>query len=141
MKRYEFVEHTSDIAVCVYGRSLKDLFVSAALALESALFAKIKNKAKACLQEVVIEKRAEANEDLLKEWLDELLFDFLTKGCVLHRIKSLECDGETLCARVLFDSFDKEYYEIKNEVKAVTYHELKVEKTPRQWQAHIIFDV
>ena len=141
MKRYEFVEHTADIAVFVYGGSLKELFTSAALAMFAVMVGKKQNKPKAALKEVAINKEEKTLEDLLKAWLDELLFYFSTEGLVLHRIKSLECGEGALSAKVLFDVFDDEHYEIKDEIKAVTYHELKVEKLRNKWQAHIIFDV
>lgn len=141
MKRYEFVEHTADIAVLVYGGSLKELFTSAALAMFSVLVGKKQNKPKAALKEISIKKEEKSLEDLLKAWLDELLFYFSTKGLVLHRIKSLVCTTDSFDAKVLFDTFDDEHYEIKDEIKAVTYHELKVEKIRNRWRAHIIFDV
>ncbi len=141
MKRYEFLEHTADVAVRIYGGSLKELFTSAALAMFSVLISKKKNKAKAELKEILVEKEAESLEDLLKGWLDELLFYFSTQGLLLHRIKSLDVREESLEAKVLLDRFDEEYYESKGEIKAVTYHELKVEKVRNRWQAHVIFDV
>lgn len=141
MKRYEFVPHTADIAVNVYGSSLKELFTSAALAMFSVLVAKKKNKAQAALKEVSIKKQAEELEDLLKAWLDELLFYFSTQGLVLHRIKSLNVAEDAFEAKVLLECFDPEHFEVKEEIKAVTYHELKVERVRNRWQAHIIFDV
>ena len=141
MKRYEFVEHTADVAVWVYGGSLKELFTSAGLAMFSVLVAKKKNKTKATLKEISFSKKAETLEDLLKAWLDELLFYFSAQRLVLYRIKSFVCNENSLQAKILFDTFDEEHYEAKEEIKAVTYHELKVEKIRNKWRAHIIFDV
>lgn len=141
MKRFEFFEHTADIAVRVYGATLKELFTSAALAMYAVLVAKKKNKPRSELKEIVFEKSAEELEDLLKSWLDELLFYFSTEGLILHRIKVLTLSEGAFSAKVLFDRLDAEYYEIKNEIKAVTYHELKVEKIRGRWRAQVIFDV
>lgn len=141
MKRYEFLPHTADVAVKVYGGSLKELFTSAALAMFSILVTKKKNRAKVALKEIHIKKKAELLEDLLKAWLDELLFHFSTEGRVLHRIKSLDVEEGAFEAKVLLECFDRESYEMKDEIKAVTYHELKVERVRNRWQAHIIFDV
>jgi SHS2 domain-containing protein len=141
MKRFEFLEHTADIAVRVYGATLKELFTSAALAMYAVLVAKKKNRPQAQLREVAFEKSADKPEDLLKSWLDELLFYFSTEGLILHRIKALTLSEGAFSAKVLLDSLDAEYYEIQNEIKAVTYHELKVEKVRNKWRAHIIFDV
>ena len=141
MKRFEFTEHTADIAVRVYGASLRELFISAAMAMFAVLVAKKANRPKADLKEIPIKKSAESLEDLLKGWLDELLFYYSSQGLILHRIKALECSEGAVEAKVLFEPMDKDFYEIKDEVKAVTYHELKVERIRNKWIAHIIFDV
>jgi SHS2 domain-containing protein len=141
MKRYEFVEHTADIAVRLYGGSLKELLISAALALSAAMVSKRKNRQGAVLIEKTIAVKAECMEELLKFWLDELFYYFSTKGFVLDRIKSLECSQHALRAAVLLDEFDLEHYEFINEVKAVTFGDLKVEKVGKRWRAKVIFDV
>lgn len=141
MKRYEFFEHTADVAVRVYGGSLKELFTSAALAMYSVLVAKKGNRPRAVLKEVAILAKEEELEDLLKGWLDELLFYFSTEHLILHRIKALNIEDGALQAKVLLETWDKDRFEAKDEIKAVTYHELKVERIRNRWQAHIIFDI
>ncbi len=141
MKRFEFIEHTADVAVRVYGGSLKELFTSAALAMFAVLVAKKKNKPEASLTEISVEKKAESLEDLLKAWLDELLFHYSAKGHVLRRIKALNVEEGQMQGAVLMDCFDPEHYEAKNEIKAVTYHGLKVENIRNRWRAYILFDV
>jgi SHS2 domain-containing protein len=141
MKKYEFLKHTADVAACVFGRSLKDLFESAALAMFAVLLEKTKNRPGAVLTEKEISVCGEAPEDLLKAWLDELLFCYSVEHLVLVRIKSIDVDGKEMRAFVLFDAFDGEYYAVKDEIKAVTYHELEVKKVRNSWQAHVIFDV
>jgi len=141
MKRYEFLKHTADVAVCVFGRSLRDLFESAALAMFAVLLEKTKNRPGAALTEKEISVCGEASEDLLKAWLDELLFCYAVEHLVLVRIKAIEMGDRDMRAFVLFDAFDGEYYTVKDEIKAVTYHELEVKKVRNHWQAHVIFDV
>ncbi len=141
MKRYEFLEHTADVAVRAYGGSLKELFTSSALAMLSVLVSKKENRPAPVLKEVMIKKEEEELEDLLKSWLDELLFYFSSQRLILHRIKALVIKDHLLEAEVLLETFDEDYFESKNEIKAVTYHELKVERIRNRWQAHIIFDV
>jgi SHS2 domain-containing protein len=141
MKRYEFFGHTADIAVKAYGGSLKELFTSSALAMFSILVSKKQNRPETALKEVVIKKSEDAPEDLLKAWLDELLYYFSSEHLILHRIKSLDVGDGMLEAKVLLETLDKDYFEYGQEIKAVTYHELKVERKRNKWQAHIIFDV
>ncbi len=140
-ERFHFSPHTADILVKIYGGSLKELFASAALAMFSRMVEKKKNRPGAVLKEISIALDEEEAEGLLQSWLSELLFLYETKGFVLSRIKSLEFDDMSLRARVLFDIFDEAYYQRKDEIKAVTYHELKVEKTRKGWKGEVIFDV
>lgn len=141
MKRYEFLEHTADVAVRAYGGSLKELFTSSAYAMFSVLVSKKKNRPDPVLKEVIIKKEEEELEGLLKSWLDELLFYFSSQHLILHRVKALVIKDHLLEASVLLEIFDEDYFEKENEIKAVTYHELKVERIRNRWQAHIIFDV
>jgi SHS2 domain-containing protein len=141
VKRFEFIEHTADVAVRVFGGSLKELFSSAAMAMFAVLVEKKGNFPKQDLQEISVDKREETMEDLLKAWLDELLFCYATRQLVLTRIKTLECSEGELAGKVLMDRFDPVHYENKNEIKAVTYHELKVARVRNHWEATIIFDV
>ena len=141
MKRYEFLEHTADVAVRVYGRSLTDLFESAALAEFAVLVEKTKNRPGASLQERRIRVAGETNEDLLKGWLDEMLFYYMTERLILSRVKSIGFEEGRLEGCVLFETFDDAYFSRKDEIKAVTYHDLEVKKVRNRWQAQIIFDV
>lgn len=141
MRRYEFLEHTADVAARIHGRTLADLFVSAAYCMFAVLVAKKKNKGKAAVCEIRINAQGESPEDLLKSWLDELLYIFSTQRLILHRAKSVSCGAASAEARLLMDHFDAERYELKDEIKAVTYHELKVERIKDRWRAHVIFDV
>ena len=141
MKRYEFLKQAADLTVRVYGGSLKELFTSAALAMFSVLVAKKANRQKALLKEVTIVKKEEAIEDLLKSWLDELLFYFSSEQLILHRIKSLDIEESALESKVLLEVFDDAYFEPKGKIKTVASHGLKVELIRNRWQAHIVFEV
>lgn len=107
----------------------------------AVLLEKTKNRPGAALTEKEISVCGEAPEDLLKAWLDELLFCYAVDHLVLVRIKSIDVGGKEMKALVLFDVFDREYYTVKDEIKAVTYHELEVKKLRNRWQAQVIFDV
>lgn len=140
-KRFEFSPHTADILLEVYGGSLKELFVSAALGMFSRMVEKKKNRPGAVLKEVSFKLDEEELGDLLKSWLSELLFLYEVKGFVLARIKSLDFEGTALNACILFDIFDGAYYLKKDEIKAVTYHGLKIEKIRTGWRGEVVLDV
>ncbi len=141
MGKFTFVPHTADVAVRIRGGSLKDLFATAAKAMFAVLVTKKANGPAAGLSELKIEKTGDTLEDVLKAWLDELLFEFQGNGRMLHRIKSLSVGEDAVSACVLVCDFDRASYDLKDEIKAVTYNELKVEKGRRGWQTMLVFDV
>jgi len=141
MGKFTFVPHTADVAVRVEGASLKDLFATAAKAMFTVLVTKKANRPVADLSELKVEKTGDTLEDVLKAWLDELLFEFQGNGRMLHRIKSLSVDENAVSACVLVCAFDRASYDFNDEIKAVTYHGLKVEKGRRGWQTTLVFDV
>jgi len=79
-------------------------------------------------------------EELLVAWLRELLFqfsarEFLFKDFSIEDISSTHIKGIARGERI-----DRARHELKKEIKAVTYHELKVEKVNDLWQGKVIFD-
>src|ERR1043166_5325719 len=69
---YEFFEHTADIGVHVFGATLPELFVNAARAMYAALGELQKSEIRS---QRSVALRAESVEDLLHDWLGELLYE------------------------------------------------------------------
>jgi SHS2 domain-containing protein len=69
--RFEEVEHTADLALKVYGHSLKEVFINAACGLFS-LMADLESLSPSVSREVHLE--APDRESLLVDWLNELLY-------------------------------------------------------------------
>ena len=141
MGKYTFVPHTADVAVKIEAGCLRELFATAAKAMFAVLVTKKANSPAAGLAELKIEKTGDTLEDVLKAWLDELLFEFQGNGRMLHRIKSLSVEEDAVSACVLVCDFDRASYDFRDEIKAVTYHELKVVKARRGWRTMLVFDV
>lgn len=141
MKRYEFFDHTADLAARVWGGSLRELFISGAYAMYSVLMEKSSNKPSLETRDVALAFEGECFEDLFKAWLDELLFLFTEKHLILKRVKTFDISEENLQAKILLEPVDREVHRIKSEIKAVTYHELEIQKRRGKWQARVIFDV
>jgi len=83
MKDYEYIEHTADVAVRVYGNSLEELFRNAA----QATFSLITDYTPSEDKERDIDLEGKTLEDLLVNWLNELISVFFasrnqrTTGC------------------------------------------------------------
>jgi SHS2 domain-containing protein len=141
MKRYEVLEHTADIRVKIFAESEKDLFENSAVCLFELL---TDNKAEA-QKTRKIELTAANLEDLLILWLNELISVFYSYKFLPAEYKILveEISGaKKLTASIIGAEFnpyaDKN---IKSEVKAATYHNLKINKDKAKITAEIIFDV
>lgn len=138
MKRYEILDHTADIGLTVYGRDLRSLYENAA----EGFFHIITDLRKVTARvEKRIELRGETLERLMVDWLAELLF-FHDVEFLLFKEFHVESAGEDgLKAVARGEPFEEGKHVIKTEVKAVTYHQIQVQKGKRGWKARIIFDL
>jgi SHS2 domain-containing protein len=137
-KKYEFLEHTADICVKVYGRDLKELFQNAAAALFEIISEK-KPGVPSQTKTLSVEKSAENLEELLIAWLNELISLSEARDLIFEGFNIQELTDNKIKAKL--EGIGRGCLKIKTEVKAATYHELKIEKTDSGWQAKIIFDV
>ena len=136
---HEFFDHTADIGVTVYGSTLADLFRNAALAMYEAMgrFTKAESGKRRTL-----DLRAPALEDLLHDWLAELLYEVETNHILYDEIGIDPLTPDHLTAILRGGPIDFSRSQATEEIKAVTYHQLRVEQLPdATWRATVIFDV
>lgn len=138
-KRYELLEHTADIYVRIYGKDLKALFQNAAIALFDIIARKKRITTNPTRRILTIRKTAENLEELLISWLSELISLSDAHNLIFEKFKISELSDKKIVASVTGSK--KENFRVKTEIKAATYHELKIEKTKSGWQAKVIFDV
>ena len=140
MKRYEFLEHTADVRVRIYGVTSEELFENAAF----ALFSLLTDYKPQRIKERTLTLDAEIQEDLLVHWLNELITLFFTYK-FLPAQYSLKIEEKpstkVLQAVVSGEDFDPYKNKINMEIKAATYHEVKIEKDKGGFKVDIIFDV
>lgn len=135
MMRYEVLEHTADLMVRAHGRTLKECFENAAYAMMDQI---IDASTVRFSEQVDIAVEGDDNEELLYNFLSEVLFIFDARGLVLGRFDvilspdRLECKAEG-------EAYDPERHSPKSEIKAVTYHELNVNED--EPSITVLFDV
>lgn len=138
MERYRVFNHTADLGLEVYGKNEKELFSNAAFAVFDLIVD---------LQDVDIKEtrrlvvKGADREDLLVNYLREILYMLNGKGMLLKDFSILEIDSRHLVGEVRGEPFNPDKHIIKAEIKAVTYHQVKVEKNKDGWKARVIFDV
>ncbi|MHC4537783.1 MAG: archease [Planctomycetota bacterium] len=138
MSQFDIIDHTADIGVTVYGKYLKDLFTNAAHAMFS-LMANLDNMEEKIIRKIEI--TAPDQESLLVSWLNELLYIYDAEYMLFKRFDIIHLDENRLKAKASGEKINLERHELKTDIKAATYHMLKIEKTVNDsFRAQIIFD-
>lgn len=137
MKNYELIEHTADIGIRVRAPDLKSLFQKCALAMFD-IIAEPREKS-VVSKEIQIKLNTDDLDELFVTWLNELLSLSATKELIFLDFDISKLDNTNLEAIAMGN--DIENYRLNTEIKAATYHQLKVEENKSGWQAEVIFDV
>ena len=137
MAHFEIIDHTADIGIIAYGRDEKEVFATAAYAMFS-LIAELDGVDDALCRE--IEVTADDKEALLVAWLNELLYLFDVEHIIFSGFEVINLEEHRLRANAHGEKFDPLRHVLKTQVKAATYHMLKMEKG-NGFRAQIIFDV
>lgn len=137
-KRYEQLEHVGDIRIKVFGDTKKDLFVNAGFALFDIMIEGNfgKNEVAETIDISGIDK-----EELLVNWLSELNYLFITESIIFSKFEIQRLTDTELTATVLGEKFSPFQHKIKNEIKAVTFHNLEIVEKGKRWETKIVFDI
>jgi SHS2 domain-containing protein len=135
---YETFDHTADLGLRIRAADLSTLLAEAGHALTSVLIEDL--DAIRPDQSITIRLPSEEPELLFFDWLRELLYQFDVHHFVFSRftVTLTECGleatarGEPLCP---------ERHIPLHEIKAITYHGLRVERTSDGWLAEVIVDI
>lgn len=143
-KPYEFLDHPADVGFRAWGRRLEELFANAARALVECGWE---------LEPIRVRRavpvRAEGHdlESLLYNWLSEILSRMEAESWVFKefrvprvRLPVGQGNGEVRGVG-RGERFDPARHRGRTYVKAVTYHQLAVERREHGWQATVYLDV
>ncbi len=133
--RYEELDHTADVGIRAHGASLDELFAAAAAGMFSLVADLRKVRA---VGEVEVRVKADDLEALMVRWLSELLFLHETQRLLLKEF-DVRIAGTSLEARARGEAIDKKRHELKLNIKAVTYHRLRIDR--KAGLAEVIFDI
>jgi len=97
----------------------------------------------------LIEKTAETKinisgedwPDLMVNWLRELLCLWTVEEKLVRDVDIINVSEYSLQAIVIGERFDPDRHVIKEEIKAVTYHQIDLHHGSSGWEAKVIFDV
>jgi SHS2 domain-containing protein len=138
---YRFFEHTADLGVEIEASSFEGLLIEGLRALTDSMTEV--DEVRLGL-EILVDLVARSQEDLLVDWLNEVVFLFDTQA-VLLRQADLEVesrvDGWHLRGKARGEHYDSDRHKIKTLIKAVTYHQLEVRRSMGGWTARVVFDI
>ncbi len=133
MKRFEEIPHTADWSFRAFGHDLRELFANAAFAIFALEGAELrKPNITRTLQATGIDY-----ESLLVNWLTELLWLQESHQETYHRFQIETLTSTALRAQILGAPMTR----LNKVIKAVTYHNLKIEQTKSGWQVVVVVDV
>ncbi|MHA2184829.1 MAG: archease [Promethearchaeota archaeon] len=140
---FVFGDHTADVKVSSWGRTLEEAFSSMALGLISTITPDL-NK---------ISQIIEKNIEIVSEDKYALCFDFLTEFLYLFdveelifskiNVKSIKKvkDKYKLDAVLKGEKFDRAKHEIGTEVKAITYSFMNIIEKKNRVEITMVFDI
>nr|BBH96051.1 protein archease [Thermogemmatispora argillosa] len=137
---FEVIEHTADVGLQIYGRTLPELFIHAAEGMES-LMVPLEQVEPRVSREVTVE--GDDLVSLLIAWLSRLIFLFDTEFLLFCQFE-IEEFSETqlkMRARARGEPYDEQRHELSSAIKAVTRHQAEVVPIPDGYRARIIFDI
>ena len=141
MKRFEWVEHPSDIGFRAYGKDLAEAFENAALALFEVMVDTGKVEPR---ERVELELEAEDEWALLYDWLDRLLYFRDARNLVLSKfdvkMKKIP-EGFKLSAKAWGERFDPAKHPERTAVKAMTYHMMEIKRKRGRCSVRAVVDI
>ncbi len=135
---FEIFEHTADMGLRVRAESLDQLFTNAARGLFSIMVVNLDGVEP--VQERTYDITGDETDLLLFDWLSELLYTFDTERLLLSEF-NVQVNPTGLTAICRGEPMNTARHEMDHEVKAITYHELKVNQTNEGWVAELIVDI
>jgi SHS2 domain-containing protein len=135
---YESFEHTSDLGLRVKAADLETLFREAAEGLFSLIVEDWQPEIAG--RSFDFNLRSDGRDTLFFDWLSELLYTFHTERVLLGGF-TVSLERDTLAATAIGTPLDHSAHRLLHEVKAITYHGLKVERRAGGWLAEVIVDI
>jgi SHS2 domain-containing protein len=141
--KYEYINHTADLKVRAYGKTLEEAFANAAIGGFDFLTDTSRIKKKTEKKIIIKSKRIEA---LLYDFIGQLLFLLDTEGFMISSFKEMKIkqakdakDEFELKCTALGDNYKN--YEVKGDIKAITYSEMKIHKEKPGFVVEVVLDI
>lgn len=137
MEPYNTFEHTADIGIEARGATLEEAFANAARGMFSIIVDG--SDIDAIERKEIALEATDDDEQLLVDWLSELLYIHDVEGLVFDRFDITIDDG--LHATAWGEPYSREKHGYGSEIKAVTYHMLAIKRNKKAVEIKVLFDI
>ena len=120
---FRILEHPSDVGIEATGASLNEAFENSARGLLSLIISKESVDPR---QERFIELKSSDLPNLLVKWLSEILYLYDGDNFIVGEVEIERISPKGLEAIVRGESVDEARHPMNMDIKAVTYHQLKI---------------
>ncbi|MDA1315504.1 MAG: archease [Acidobacteria bacterium] len=138
MADYEILEHTADIGFRATAATPAELFRNAARAMMAIA---VDPETLSGDQERTVTVTGDGYPDLMVNWLSEVLYFFDSDEFAGRDFRVDEITENRLCATIIGEPRDPQRHTWELIIKAITYHQLKVEEVNGRWQAEVFLDI
>ena len=138
MQPFRVLEHTADIGFEAFGSTREEVLANAARALIHLV---VDLDSIVPRHQVTIQAEAPDASSLLVNWLSEILYLHDAEGWLFCEFTVRSLQDTSLAAAARGEKFDRARHQFKLLVKAITYHQLALEKTLEGWRAQVYVDI
>lgn len=135
---WRLLDHTADLGMDVEGSSLEEVFACAGRAIFE-LMAELDAVEIRVSRDLVVEGTDLA--DLWVNFLREALYLRSGEGLLIKDVRIRRLSDTALTATLSGEAYDSSRHELNMEIKAATYHQAEIVRTPKGWKGRVIFDV
>jgi len=138
MEPFRILEHTADVGFEAVGATCEEVFANSARAL---FYLIVDLETIAPCEETSLSVEGSDPDALLVNWLSELLYLHDAEGWLFSDFAVRLTGEKFLAATARGEKFDSRRHQAKMMVKAITYHQLSLERTPEGWRAQVYVDI
>lgn len=139
---FKYLEHTADVMFCAEEKTIQSLFTTAANACFDVM-ADPKTVQDKVTRTVAV--KATDIKDLMFNFLQEIIFYKDADGLVFCKIEDVQMQTKkpnmTVTATLHGDVINPKKQTLRNDIKAVTLHQFKVEQQNGEWYMQVILDI
>jgi SHS2 domain-containing protein len=134
----EYPDHTADECIQVKGASFAEVFERTAWGMTTLLY---DPQTVRPVDTEVVKVEADDREALLVRWLSEINRLHQVRHRVYGRFSVTKISDTALDGEIAGEAVNKRRHAVFGEIKAVTFHRLKIEERDGVWVAQVLFDV